>query len=45
MFSLVSRIQDGLPELRTRLEEHISLQGMSAIERGGEVAHTDPKVD
>jgi len=44
MFSLVSRIQDGLPELRIRLEEHISLQGMSAIERGGEVAHTDPKV-
>jgi len=44
MFSLVSRITDGLPELRTRLEEHISVQGMSAIERGGDVAHTDPKV-
>ena len=44
MFSLVSRIPDGLPELRTLLEEHITQQGLSAIERGGEVAHSDPKV-
>ena len=44
MFSLVSRTQDGLSELRIRLEEHIFLQGMSAIEGAGDVAHPDPKV-
>ncbi len=43
-YKLVSRISEGLTELRTRLEEHITAQGLSAIERGGEAAHTDPKV-
>lgn len=44
MYQLVSRIPDGLIELRTLLEEHITQQGLSAIERGGETAHNDPKV-
>ena len=33
MFQLVSRIPDGLPELRNLLEQHISNQGLSAIDR------------
>ena len=33
MFQLVSRIQDGLTELRSLLEQHISNQGLSAIDR------------
>ena len=44
MYQLVSRIPDGLTELRVLLEDHITQQGLSAIERGGEVAHNDPKV-
>lgn len=44
MFQLVSRIPEGLTELRVLLEDHITQQGLSAIERGGEVAHNDPKV-
>lgn len=44
MYQLVSRIQDGLNELRGLLEEHITQQGLAAIEKGGEAAHNDPKV-
>ena len=44
MYQLVSRIPDGLTELRSRLEDHIVNQGLSAIERGGDAAHSDPKV-
>ena len=44
MYQLVSRIPDGLTELRTLLEDHITQQGLSAIEREGESAHNDPKV-
>ena len=44
MYQLVSRIPDGLTELRSLLEDHITGQGLSAIERRGEVAHNDPKV-
>ena len=44
MYQLVSRISDGLTELRTLLEDHITQQGLSAIEREGEAAHNDPKV-
>jgi len=44
MYQLVSRIPDGLTELRVLLEDHITQQGLSAIERGGESAHSDPKV-
>ena len=45
MYQLVSRIPDGLTELRSLLEDHITQQGLSAIERGGEAAHNDPKVN
>lgn len=44
MFQLVSRIFDGLGELRTRLESHIHYQGLSAIEKCGETALNDPKI-
>lgn len=44
MFQLVSRIVDGLGELRTLLEEHIQAQGLSAVERLGEAAAQDPKL-
>ncbi|KFM75968.1 Cullin-1, partial [Stegodyphus mimosarum] len=44
MFQLVSRIFDGLGELRTRLETHIHYQGLSAIEKCGETALNDPKI-
>ncbi|GFW45263.1 cullin-1 [Trichonephila clavipes] len=44
MFQLVSRIFDGLGELKTRLEGHIHYQGLSAIEKCGEGAMTDPKI-
>ncbi|GIX76017.1 cullin-1, partial [Caerostris extrusa] len=44
MFQLVSRIFDGLGELRTRLESHIHYQGLSAIEKCGDSASNDPKV-
>lgn len=44
MYQLVSRIPDGLTELRTLLEDHITQQGLSAIEREGDAAHNDPKV-
>lgn len=44
MYQLVSRITDGLTELRKLLEDHITQQGLSAIEREGDAAHNDPKV-
>ncbi|XP_023219381.1 cullin-1-like [Centruroides sculpturatus] len=44
MFQLVSRIPDGLGELRNLLEAHIHNQGLSAIEKCGETALNDPKM-
>lgn len=44
MFQLVSRLQDGLGELRTLLEEHIGAQGLSAVERLGDAVASDPKL-
>jgi len=44
MYQLVSRIQDGLGELKTLLEHHIFNQGLAAIEKCGEAAVNDPKV-
>ncbi|CAH2988103.1 unnamed protein product [Chilo suppressalis] len=44
MYSLVARIPDGLCELRRLLEQHIHAQGLQAIDKCGESAHTDPKV-
>ncbi|PVD35902.1 hypothetical protein C0Q70_02871 [Pomacea canaliculata] len=44
MYMLVSRIVDGLGELKTLLEAHIYTQGQTAIERCGEAALNDPKV-
>lgn len=44
MYMLVSRIVDGLGELKTLLESHIHTQGLAAIERCGDAALNDPKV-
>ncbi|KAK6182455.1 cullin-1 [Patella vulgata] len=44
MYQLVSRIQDGLGELKTLLETHICNQGQTAIDRCGEAALNDPKI-
>ncbi|XP_023329332.1 cullin-1 [Eurytemora carolleeae] len=44
MFQLVSRIPDGLTELKTLLEVHISEVGLSAIEKLGQEAQNDPKI-
>ncbi|VVC28736.1 Cullin, N-terminal,Cullin, conserved site,Cullin repeat-like-containing domain,Cullin homology,Cullin [Cinara cedri] len=44
MYHLVSRIQDGLGELKNILECHILAQGQTAIEKCGEAAFNDPKV-
>lgn len=38
MYMLVSRISDGLGELKTLLETHIYTQGQAAIERCGDSA-------
>ena len=38
MYMLVSRIVDGLGELKTLLETHIYTQGQAAIERCGDSA-------
>ena len=38
MYQLVSRIPDGLGELRSLLESHITYQGTAAIEKCGESA-------
>jgi len=44
MYQLVSRIRDGLGELKNLLESHIFAQGLAAIEKCGEAALNDPKV-
>ncbi|ESO94254.1 hypothetical protein LOTGIDRAFT_215748 [Lottia gigantea] len=44
MYQLVSRIQDGLGELKSLLETHIFNQGQTAIDRCGEAALNDPKI-
>jgi len=44
MFQLVSRIPDGLTELKSLLEAHISEVGLGAIEKLGEAAQNDPKI-
>ncbi|KAK3745362.1 hypothetical protein RRG08_064686 [Elysia crispata] len=44
MYQLVSRIPNGLNQLKTLLEKHILNQGLSAIEKCGEAALNDPKV-
>lgn len=44
MYDLVSRIPDGLAELRNLLELHIANQGLKAIDKCGESAVNDPKV-
>lgn len=44
MFQLVSRIPDGLGELKTLLEQHIQSQGLAAIERCDQQAVNDPKL-
>ncbi|XP_063226360.1 cullin-1 isoform X2 [Bacillus rossius redtenbacheri] len=44
MFQLVARILNGLGELRTLLEVHITNQGLAAIDKCGETANSDPKV-
>ena len=36
MYQLVSRIQDGLGELKNLLETHIFNQGMEAVDKCGE---------
>lgn len=38
MYNLVSRITDGLGELKKLLETHIHNQGLAAIEKCGETA-------
>ncbi|XP_051542699.1 cullin-1-like [Myxocyprinus asiaticus] len=44
MYNLVSRITDGLGELKKLLESHIHNQGLAAIEKCGDSALNDPKV-
>ncbi|KAK2179486.1 hypothetical protein NP493_487g01037 [Ridgeia piscesae] len=44
MYQLVSRIPNGLGELKNRLESHIWTQGLTALEKCGEAALNDPKV-
>merc|ERR1712001_56511 len=44
MYQLVSRIPDGVGELRNLLENHITNQGLNAIEKLGEDAINDPKI-
>ncbi|KAK7866126.1 hypothetical protein R5R35_004775 [Gryllus longicercus] len=43
MYQLVSRIPDGLSELRNLLESHIATQGLAAVDKCGEGASNDPK--
>lgn len=38
MYSLVSRIPEGLKELKNVLEEHIHNQGVTAIAKSGDAA-------
>jgi len=44
MYKLVSRIPNGLGELKNLLENHINKQGLVAIEKLGEEALNDPKM-
>merc|ERR1719412_1024958 len=44
MYQLVSRIPDGVGELKRLLENHINNQGLNAIEKLGEDALNDPKL-
>lgn len=44
MFQLVSRIPDGLGELKNLLENHITNQGTAAIDGCGEAGLNDPKL-
>lgn len=44
MYLLVSRIPDGLGELKNLLENHINNQGLAAIEKLGDEALNDPKL-
>lgn len=44
LYEMVSRIPDGLTELKNLLETHIAVQGLEAIEKCGESAVNDPKV-
>jgi len=44
MYQLVSRIPDGVGELKTLLENHINKQGLTAIDKLGEEAVNDPKL-
>uniref|UniRef100_A0AAR2LGW2 Cullin-1 n=1 Tax=Pygocentrus nattereri TaxID=42514 RepID=A0AAR2LGW2_PYGNA len=44
MYNLVSRITDGLGELKKLLETHIYNQGLAAVEKCGEAALNDPKM-
>jgi cullin 1 len=43
-YQLVSRIPDGLGELRNLLENHITNQGLAAIEKLGQEALNEPKI-
>lgn len=44
MYMLVSRIADGLADLKIALENHINNQGQQAIDKCGEAAANDPKI-
>ncbi|RXG56479.1 Cullin-1 [Armadillidium vulgare] len=44
MYQLVSKIPNGLKELRSLLEQHITTQGLTAIYHCGESAVNDPKL-
>lgn len=44
MYQLVSRIPDGVGELKRLLENHINSQGLFAIEKLGDEAVNDPKL-
>ncbi|GMS89520.1 hypothetical protein PENTCL1PPCAC_11695, partial [Pristionchus entomophagus] len=43
MYMLCERVEGGLDELRGALEKHIKTQGLNALEKVKEQAHTDPK--
>ena len=45
MYNLVSRIQDGLGELKEPLETHIHNQSLTAFEKCGKAALKDPKMN
>ena len=38
MYTLVSRVPDGLNELKSRFETHVHSQGLAAVEKIGETA-------